>query len=219
MLTLSRPLKKHKAIEDAKAKSPEQERTNHPFGTIGAGMEDDQGQVLSKKKNTDEDSTSPAFGISEARAEDNQDRLTIEDGDEWRLSPPYGTTEARAEDDQETIVDWDEWLSPPYDTIETRAEDSQDGSGNEDVRFIEPKSWRECEIVECALGITKVHYWNVTGEDAPPLPFFDSYMYQWKFIQGQLNFHWAISGLSGEPPSLFILDPWSGGIGDWKYEN
>ncbi|MCJ1264621.1 hypothetical protein MMC22_004495 [Lobaria immixta] len=100
--------------------------------------------------------------------------------------------------------------SPPSCAAVTHDTEQDQGiSENEDPRLITPKSTEEAEIVEEALSMTRVHYLGLTGEFAPsPLPS-DSYMTQWAYIQEQLDAHWVHNGRSGDPPKLYILDPWS----------
>lgn len=76
---------------------------------------------------------------------------------------------------------------------------------------------KEAEVLEAALGMTKVHYWNLTGEFAQSPPPLQNYMLQWQFIQDQLCAYWINAELSGDPPTLFILGSWSGGLESWGY--
>lgn len=136
------------------------------------------------------------------------------------LSPPFGITEARAEntiDESSGDDSEDERTSPPLTTMISKVESYQGEPESHDARFISPKSIEEADALEAALGMSRVHFLNLTGTFAPSPPPFENYMTQWRFLQGQLNFHWISAGLSGNPPRLFILDPWSGRLEDWKY--
>lgn len=134
------------------------------------------------------------------------------ESEEEKISPPFGTNEARGESDDAEGEDSEEGSkSSPFGITEACAK--SDG----DARLIIPKSTKEVEALEAALGMTRVHYWNLTGEFAPSPPPFENYIIQWRFLQGHLNFHWIKAGLSGDPPSLFMLNPWGGELGDWKY--
>ncbi|MCJ1462355.1 hypothetical protein MMC07_000955 [Pseudocyphellaria aurata] len=135
------------------------------------------------------------------------------------ISLPFRTNEARVENKiHESSGDVSESgsISSP---LAIRVKSGQGWPESIDARFISPKSIDEAEALEAAIGMSQVHFLNLTGTFAPSPPPFECYMRQWRFLQGELNYHWIRFGLSGDPPRLFILDPWSGRLEDWKYPN
>lgn len=183
---------RQKAVDEARDEYLEGGRMSPPFGITEASVESDMNEA--RREDSEEGRTYLHFGITEARAGSDTDEARGEDSEEGRISLPFGITNTRAESD----------LSKPE---------------NEDARFIKPQSMTEAEALEAALEMTRVHYMNLTGNFAPSPPPFANYLTQWTFIQDQLSVYWISAGLSGGPPRLFILDPWTGGLGNWKYPN
>lgn len=101
-------------------------------------------------------------------------------------------------------------------TFEPRAEGAQ-GKPEDDFRLVSPKSMTEAQVIEAALEKTKSHYMDLTNDYiAPSPPPFENYMTQWRFFQDKLNKHWIRTRLQGDPPKLFLLGPWTGGLKNWK---
>lgn len=108
-------------------------------------------------------------------------------------------------------------MSPRSGSTGAGAESSQGEPKKVDNRFISPKSMLEASILDDALESTRAHYMDLVGEPAPSSQPFENYVTQWRFIQDQLDAHWFREEYPGQPPKLFILGPWSGALGNWKY--
>lgn len=119
------------------------------------------------------------------------DKATSGDSEKGKKIPSSGSAGARTETDQVKLE--------KYDT-----------------RFTSPKSMKEAEVLEAALEMTRIHCMNLTGKFALSSPPFKGYMTQWQSVQDQLDAPWVIAGESGEPPNLFMLDPWTVDLGNWK---
>ncbi|MCJ1467045.1 hypothetical protein MMC07_005667 [Pseudocyphellaria aurata] len=108
-------------------------------------------------------------------------------------------------------------LSSAYSASEAKARSAQVIPEHEDARLISPKSMKQAEILEAALEMTRLHYMSLTDEPPPSSPPLQNYMTQWRFLQDSLNAYWTRVRFSGEPPKLFLLGKWHGGLGNWKY--
>lgn len=136
------------------------------------------------------------------------------ENDSLRVMEEKTTDDAKDEDSEGARVSTPSSVAVTQDT-ENDADVSEDG----DPRLITPRSTKEAESIEKALSTTRAHYLQLTGEFAQsPLPS-ENYLTQWWFLQEQLKAYWAHNGRSGDPPKLFILHPWRGGLAGLEYQD
>ena len=95
--------------------------------------------------------------------------------------------------------------------------ESSETDDTDDARNDEPTSVIEQAFLRNALELTVDDFENVTNGRTPALASVeDNYFSQWAEYQSQLTAIWPELGHTNQPPILFGLDRWTGGILDWK---
>ena len=86
-----------------------------------------------------------------------------------------------------------------------------------DSRNDAPSTLEEAQILQQALERTIQEYYELTGGQVPThAPPEDNYFSQWYHYQSQFAIVWRQLGNTHEPPRLFGLGRWTGGIANWE---